>query len=103
MRATATHNKGHSSGLSILGMLALREGEPHICGWRKVDAVIGLFGLQTLSAAAEIYHATPVFGLDVCGRCQRLRRKQRRILLVSVLVVWVAVNEKPGEISSLVA
>jgi hypothetical protein len=67
----------------------------------KADAVIGLFGLQTLSAATQIYHA--MCTLDLRGRRQQLRRKQPRILLVSLLVVLAAAKEKLSEINFLIA
>jgi hypothetical protein len=67
----------------------------------KADAVIGLFGLQTLSAATQIYHAMCTVGLR--GRRQQERRKQRSVLLVSLLVVLVAAKEKPSEINFLIA
>ena len=59
---------------------------------------IGLFGLQALSAATAIYHAAPVCGLDLRGGYQRLRCKQGRILLISLLVgagPWLLMYSRP--------
>jgi hypothetical protein len=69
--------------------IAPPRGRPHICGQRKADAVIGLFGLQTLSAATQIYHAMLVFGLGLLGRC-RQDATHRNVLLVSLLVFSAA-------------
>jgi hypothetical protein len=55
---------------------------------------------EDLPTAREIYHA--MCTLDLRGRRQQVRRKQRRILLVSLLVVLAARTQKPCEISHLI-